>query len=182
MELNEFLANYLGKSEVSEIEQHGVVGMKWGVRKSKPASSRKSKGSLKDALVKRINASTRAKSNRERKKAKAIAEAKAKGKTETSALTSAELRDKVERLRLNKEYASYTQNRKTKLKDTLERAFFSSVETSAKTIGTSVMSHYGKKVVTSVIKDPAFESIFRSTLNKAKQEQSGKSTKEKSND
>lgn len=95
---------------------HGVKGMKWGVRKSNPSSggsgsSRKSisTGEVK-ALKKSVDSTNQAvnevrKINREMSSG-STKKAKAKARVEASMMTDKELRDRVNRLNMEQQYAN----------------------------------------------------------------------------
>lgn len=124
--------------ENNELKHYGVLGMRWGVRRT-PAQLGRSSDSSKKRKV------------RESRKAKKAAKAKASesSKKTVKDMTDAELREKINRLNLEKQYKDLSKNEtaqsrgKQFVKDVLKK--------SAENLAPQVLNYFGAKGINKLI-------------------------------
>lgn len=140
------------------LEHHGVLGMKWGVRKQRRSSgTRKSSSSGASKLADRVKAYS---TNRKRKKALVKArKVKAKNQKKNKSnnvkkLTNEELQKRIDRLTMEKQYKNLSRDTMSRGRKLVEDIAYDSI----KNIGTQAVTYgFGtafNKVMKSEIVNP----------------------------
>ena len=124
-----------------ELYHHGVLGMKWGVRKARKTSSSSKKPAKK-------NDDTPRGLKKFLKKNKTVEKSRKKSIRE---LTDEELREKINRIQLEKQYKTLmeegNQQKSKRGKDLALRV----LEKSGENIATQILNHYGAKIANNLI-------------------------------
>lgn len=124
-----------------ELYHHGVLGMKWGVRKAKKTSTPSKKSTKK-------NDDTPRGPKKFLKKDRAVEKSRKKPVRE---FTDDELREKINRLQLEKQYKTLmeegNQQKSKRGKDLALRV----LEKSGENIATQILNHYGAKIANNLI-------------------------------
>lgn len=127
--------------ENNSLKHYGVLGMKWGVRRYQNKD-----GSLTTAGKKHIRQISDSDNTKETKKT-----SKASAKKTVKDLTDAELREKINRLQLEKQYTDLT---KSEAKTSKGKAFIADVlEKSGKNIATQLTTYVMGQSVNALLKD-----------------------------
>lgn len=152
--------------ESNELAHHGVKGMKWGVRKSRPTSKsavakKKTTKSEPSAGRKAINAMMEKRKTRKAEKAAAEAAKKVKRKP-VSEMTDEELNAAIKRLQLEKQYKELTAFHNPN--QGKGKKFVTNVlEKSGEQLATQVVNHYGAQALNKAI---GAEVIFANNKKK----------------
>lgn len=140
----EFQGTTMNVEDPGTLSHYGVLGMKWGVRKDrrKTGSSRGSKTSSKKQSTKtRVKAVIADAKKNSAKKKKAKEAAKRAKITDPRKMTEAELKQRIERLELEKKYKDLSNAQISKGKRELASLAGDIMKSSVKNIGTQLTTY-----------------------------------------
>lgn len=161
-ELVEQITNGLFTTQT--IEHHGVVGMKWGVRKDDKRRS----GSIQNLISNR-------KREKQRKGQRASASYARNIKTQKAnrAAYTKEIEDRIKVLRLEREYKTMKNARKSVVDRVLVNSISNSFEQSIKAVLTPMLTYGGKQAVRKLpgMNDQLFKDMFTNNQSKKSKEE-----------
>ena len=140
------------KPEENHLEQHGVKGMKWGVRKRRSASADKQKPKPKPSTTAKESRQVQRTSDRSRGAGKANSLAQ---RPQNRRMSDAELRNRLNRLQMEKQYRELTTSPK------------------GKSFVKEVMQDTGKQVARQVVKTAANVALEMAITSLAKDAKAG---------
>lgn len=139
-----------------ELFHYGVKGMRWGVRKSTPTSGGTKKSKKKSLIAKMSDKKKKATKEKAKEKAKEEAQ-EAEKKKSVKDMSDAELRAKISRLQLEKQYADLSKQTEpvSKGKKFVEGIMTKSGENIGTQLTTYVMGTAVNKALKGVFNDDA---------------------------
>lgn len=139
-----------------ELFHYGVKGMRWGVRKSTPTSGGTKKSKKKSLIAKMSDKKKKATKEKAKEEAKEEAQETEKKKS-VKDMSDAELRAKISRLQLEKQYADLSKQTEpvSKGKKFVEGIMTKSGENIGTQLTTYVMGTAVNKALAGVFKDEA---------------------------
>ena len=140
------------KPEENHLEQHGVKGMKWGVRKRRSASADKQKPKPKPSTTAKESRQVQRTSDRSRGAGKANSLAQ---RPQNRRMSDAELRNRLNRLQMEKQYRELTTSPK------------------GKSFVKEVLQDTGKQVAQQVVKTAANVALEMAITSLAKDAKAG---------